>query len=292
MTQFVVRERIIAAVTQAATRNGGVISRTELSAFEVDGTTYRLIDHSRGIWNPSWLDATLSIMSSPTGPYGDEEVGGGLLRYDYRSGGSQGDNRKLRRAIDLCVPLILLRKIATGVFVPILPVYAIHDVAAAGQFLIALDESLSTVANPNQPTEIERRYAQRIAQQRLHQPEFRACVMRAYARTCAVCSLKHVELLDAAHITPDAEIGGAASVTNGISLCKIHHSAYDQNFLGISPQYQVKIHAAMLTERDGPMLLHGLQEMHDRRIQLPLKRSERPDPDRLEARFEQFVAAS
>ncbi|HEX5332141.1 MAG TPA: HNH endonuclease, partial [Cellulomonas sp.] len=58
-------------------------------------------------------------------------------------------------------------------------------------------------------------------------------------------------------------------VTNGLSLCKIHHSAYDANLMGITPDYAVRINKALLLEIDGPMLRHGLQEMHGRPIGIP-----------------------
>ena len=41
--------------------------------------------------------------------------------------------------------------------------------------------------------------------QRLHQSTFREMVISAYNNKCSLCELKHRELLDAAHIIPDAE---------------------------------------------------------------------------------------
>ena len=38
---------------------------------------------------------------------------------------------------------------------------------------------------------------------------------------------------------------------NVLSLCKIHHAAYDKNILGISPDYQVKVRIDILDEVDG-----------------------------------------
>jgi putative restriction endonuclease len=73
--------------------------------------------------------------------------------------------------------------------------------------------------------ELERRYRDQLVKQRVHQPLFRAMVIDAYQRRCAVCSLNHVELLDAAHITPDSDPGGPPATRNGLSLCKIHHAA-------------------------------------------------------------------
>jgi hypothetical protein len=39
------------------------------------------------------------------------------------------------------------------------------------------------------------------------------------------------------------------------------------------------------------MLLHGLQELHRKRIVLPSRNHDRPDPARLEIRFTEFKAA-
>jgi putative restriction endonuclease len=199
-----------------------------------------------------------------------------------------GDNTKLRRAAELGLPLILLRKIAAGVYVPVFPVYVVDDDVAAGQFTIALDESLRFLPRPVDWTDEQRRYAERVVRQRLHQPEFRGRVIRAYTTRCAICSLRHGELLDAAHIIGDTESGGLPVVPNGLSLCKIHHSAYDAQLLGVSPDYRVHVDRDLLVEVDGPMLEHGIQRMHGRTLLLPNRGADWPDRDRLAARFETF----
>ncbi len=89
----------------------GTVTRAELSAFSVDGEPLRLIDTSKGIWNPKSMEATLSVLSSPTGPYADVEIAPGVWRYAYRAGSTAGDNTKLRRAFELKLPIIMLRKI-------------------------------------------------------------------------------------------------------------------------------------------------------------------------------------
>lgn len=287
------RQLVMAAVAERAAANGGVISRVELSALLLaNGETRRVIDTSKGIWNPRDLVATLSIVSSPTGPYDDRDVDGGLFHYDYRSGSTEGDNTKLRRAFELELPVILLRKIDNGIYVPVLPTYVVADDIENRQFVLALDESLRFLANPLSPTAAEKRYAERVVRARLHQPEFRARVIRAYRTTCAICSLKHADLLDAAHIIGDGQDGGDPIVTNGLSLCKIHHAAYDRNLLGISPDYTIHLDKNLLDEVDGPMLRHGLQEMHGKSLILPIKRNELPDRERLSARFERFRSRS
>ncbi|WP_282782068.1 HNH endonuclease [Nocardia sp. CC201C] len=271
----------------------GVVTRSQLWDFTVDGEVHRLIDRNRGIRNPRYLEATLSILSDPDSSYADEQVDDSLFAYDYREGSVDGDNRKLRRAYELGLPLILLRKIADGVFHPVFPVWVVADDKQNRRFLIALDANLRAVADPEHLAPIERRYAERITAQRLHQPEFRARVLRAYEYRCAVCALGQPILLDAAHIIADGEAHSSATVDNGLALCKLHHAAYDANYLGIAPDYTIHVCKSLLEQTDGPpMLQHGLQDMHKRRITVPRKRSERPASDRLAERFDKFSSDS
>jgi putative restriction endonuclease len=91
---------------------------------------------------------------------------------------------------------------------------------------------------------------------------------------------------------PDAHELGVPAVSNGIALCKIHHTAYDQNFVGISPDYIVHVNNDLLEEKDGPMLKHGIQEMNGRKILIPSKAKERPNVEAIEFRFTQFSKAN
>jgi len=175
--------------------------------------------------------------------------------------------------------------------VPIFPVFVIDDDLARRQFVIAVDEALRILTRPADLTPLERRYAEVITRRRLHQAMFRGLVVRAYEVRCAVCRLRHGDLLDAAHITADSNEAGLAIVSNGLSLCKIHHAAYDRQLLGITPDFRVEINRALLDEVDGRMLTHGLQAMHGEMIQLPTRKAEHPDRDRLAARHALFAAS-
>ena len=115
------REVVMDRLAERVAAKGGSLTRAELSDFPVAGTRRRLIDTSKGIWNPRDLGATLSIVSSRDGPYDDRQVDGGLFHYDYRAGSTAGDNSKLRRAAELAMPLILLLKIEPSVYVPVFP---------------------------------------------------------------------------------------------------------------------------------------------------------------------------
>ena len=168
----------------------GVVTRSELESVDIGGgETRRVIDQSRGIWNPRDLLGTLSVVSSPDGPYADAQLGDSLFAYDYRAGSTDGDNAKMRRAFELGLPIILLRKIQKGVYVPIFPVYVVEDDITNRQFLLALDEGLRSVVDPLHLKPLERAYAERVTKQRLHQPEFRGRVLLAYEHRCTVCKL-------------------------------------------------------------------------------------------------------
>ena len=288
----VVRQQIFDALARVVADQGELLTREQLSAFPVGGTTRRLIDQSRGIWNPRDLNATLAVVSSSDGPYKDSPIEGGLFRHDYRAGSTDGDNAKLRAAHELDLPILLLLKERAMEYVPIFPVYVVRDDLANRRFELAVDESLRFLAEPGHDSVMERRYAERLARHRLHQARFRGIVLRAYETRCAVCSLRHGRLLDAAHIIGDRAEGGEPVVSNGLSLCKIHHAAYDVHLLGISPDHGIHINRALLEETDGPMLRHGLQEMHGRTLVLPSRRSDRPDRARLETRWAEFGQAS
>ena len=103
-----------------------------------------------------------------------------------------------------------------------------------------------------------------------------------------MCKLKHRELLDAAHIIPDSDPLGEPVIKNGLSLCKLHHAAFDKNIFGIKPEYIIEIREDILKEKDGSMLLHGLQGLHEKRIILPGKEELNPDRELLEKRYKMF----
>lgn len=297
--EYQFREAIIAAVLQAADYGNGSLSRAELEAFSFLGKRYRLIDSQGGIWNPgasakdSWphvgLAATMSITTTLKSPYTDAEDEEGLWRYAYQRGGLDGKNRKLRQAMTLKLPVLWLKQIATGRYVPY-RVFVVRDLPAEEFFSISPDLALAEKVSDG--SEIERSYAIRETKFRRHQREFRARVLMAYQSRCAICSLRHEPLLEAAHITPDREADSTAEVSNGLSLCRIHHTAYDVNILGISPDRVVHVSESILAEVDGPMLQHGIKEMNGRELWIPSAKAHKPDEARLSRRFDQFLAAS
>ncbi len=249
-----------------------------------------------GIWKPKFMELPLSISTTPGGPYEDSDIRSGLFEYRY-----QGDdplnwyNRGLREVMRRGLPLIYFNSAIPGRYHAMFPVYIIHADPGRLTFTVQVDQ-MDVLLKPDRVEEKDetfwrRKYATVIAQTRLHQQQFRDRVIYAYNNQCALCRLKHPELLDAAHIIADKDDMGDPIVPNGLSLCKIHHAAFDRHIIGITPDYTVKIRQDILEEIDGPMLKYGLQSLNNGRLQLPGKRKNYPDKQRLELRFGLFLKA-
>lgn len=283
---------------QVARSADGNLSWEQTAWFAVAGERIALRQtRGRGIHKPRQLDAALSITTAFTGfgkqpPYEDSIGEEGYPRYKYERGDpSLSTNRALRSAMEFALPLAYFIGVRSAVYKPRYPVFIIGDDPVSCEFVLGFSRrevgiDLTTL------TASEKVYAARMTRQRLHQPLFREQVLHAYSSSCAVCRLRHAELLDAAHIIGDAEDGGDPVVPNGMALCKIHHAAFDRQFLGITPGLEVRINQRLLDEVDGPMLKHGLQEMHGATIAVPRSHAAKPDPERLEQRYETFLRAS
>jgi putative restriction endonuclease len=264
--------------------------------FNFRGQKVPFLNYQKGIYRAAAQrgPAALSVNTSFRSPYDDEETPDGFA-YAYRAGAiDQHDNRALRAACQLQVPLVYFVGTRPGWYRPEWPVYVTVDdpitrrvTLTPGRMIGPLEER-----EPNLPSDpVERRYAVRETRVRLHQARFRARVLPAYANQCTICRLKETRLLDAAHIVPDADSGGQPVVSNGLSLCSIHHRAFDEDLVGVSPDYEVRVHTRLLEDEDGPML-DLLKRAHRNRIVLPRSVRLRPDRERLAARFERFRAAA
>jgi putative restriction endonuclease len=180
-----------------------------------------------------------------------------------------------------------------GPYDAIVPVYVVADDPGKLTFKVAADTAAlgdpRLMLGGSEP--LLKASATGAVKRRLHQRRFRELVVTAYGERCAVCRLHRAELLDAAHILEDRDERGKPEVPNGLSLCKIHHGTYDANMMGVAPDYRIHIRADVLEDVDGPMLRHGLQEIHGGVIEVPVRVELRPRREYLEARYAAFRAA-
>ena len=260
----------------------------------------RADDTRKGIWKPRQARACLSIKTSYKHIYNDDfSESSRLIEYKYRAQGGYDhfDNKNLRLAMELKLPMLYFLGIEARLYqVELVQIFKetpakdgiLLGVITVQDALRLLSAGATTdvqlVTEPDDPEILYRTYT---ARQRLYQAEFRSRVMHAYNGQCTICHLRHKSLLDAAHIIPDAK-GGKPEVTNGLSLCRIHHSAYDQNILGIDDKYRVHINREMLEEHDGPMLQYGFKQMNKCDIILPRNLKDHPDKGKLAERFNEF----
>jgi putative restriction endonuclease len=238
--------------------------------------------------------AALAIHTSWKSPYTDVQTEEGVF-YDYRAGSiDQADNRALQAAATLRVPLVYFFGTRPNWYHVEYPCYVEKDRPDEGRVLVTRGAMVGPMDEPEPvplPDPIARRYAAREVRVRLHQSRFRAIVLPAYGDRCTVCRLRETRLLDAAHIVRDADPRGEPVVVNGLSMCSIHHRAYDEDLVGISPDYRVHVSPRLLDEEDGPML-DLLKGFEGSSIELPRRAAWQPDRELLAGRFDRFRDAA
>ncbi len=92
------------------------------------------------------------------------------------------------------------------------------------------------------------------SEKKIREPGFRRTIMRIYDYTCAVCKLQILTLngesvTEAAHIIPFNKSNND-DVRNGISLCKLHHWAFDRYLFSVDESYIITV-SDLMTEK-GP----------------------------------------
>lgn len=298
-----VRRIAFAFLDEQVALHGEVLPWSVLSSgFEFHGRRVPLIG-PQGIFKPWALPRIpLSIATAPPRegvppPYADGIDEQGWLIYRYRgTDRDHRDNAGLRQAMLRRTPLIYLYGVVKGAYMPAYPVYVVGDDPEQLCFKVdiegrALATGASDLAGPL-AAEAQRSYLTVLTLRRMHQRTFSERVLRAYRESCAICRLRHRDLLDAAHILPDGHPRGEPIVPNGLALCKLHHAAFDRHILGVRPDLVIEVRRDILDEVDGPMLKHGLQEIAGSRLILPRDPRQHPRGEFLEERYELFKKAS
>jgi putative restriction endonuclease len=132
----------------------------------------------------------------------------------------------------------------------------------------------------------QREYVARLTKLRLHQPVFRARVLRAYAETCAMCRLHHAELLDSALHHPGRSVPRhAVRAERSVALQAPPFGLRPQP-PRVRPDLVIEVQRRVLDEIDGP----GTPEMAGARLLVPRIRGAQPNPPRLEERYAEFLA--
>jgi putative restriction endonuclease len=283
----------------------GLLSWAQIaSGFDFEGAHVDLATKPRGIFWPAPLTVGALSVKTTIPRRGraaryDDQIGGDAPYFEYRYQGDDPDRRdnvRLRQCLTHALPVIYFYGVSEALYRPLICFVLGEDPARRTFFVATMSEAQAAV-NPvlrqAAVVRFERRYSMAEVRRRLHQDRFRSAVMSAYQERCAVCSLRRVELLDAAHIIPDRDKRGEAMVPNGLALCKLHHSAYDANVLGIDQDRRIHLRRDVLEEVDGPLLEHGLKDFHRVMLRVvPHAANDQPDRELLAERFEHFKKAA
>ena len=286
-------------LSEQVNSHGDVLTRDVLlQGFEFQGQRVPLVAPN-GIFKPKILTLPLSITTTVKGPYDDNYLEkDGFLHYCYRGDNpNHGDNVGLRKVFELNLPLVYLHGLQPSRYLAVYPVYIVGDDPNNLTFHVSVDDPLPAFAYSEssisrqiaEVSDARHAYITATVKVRLQQRSFREKVLDAYRSQCAFCRLKHRELLDAAHIIPDNIPESTSKIENGISLCKLHHSAYDSFILGVTPDYIIQVREDIMEEEDGPVLQHGLKGLHNTKLILPTSKIHYPSREALEWKYSRFT---
>lgn len=101
-----------------------------------------------------------------------------------------------------------------------------------------LEESLKeTIDLGNLPKGKERK--QEVTR-RINQDFFRKTVLSSYNNCCCITGINNTSLLEASHIVSwTKDEANRTNPQNGLCLNALFHKAYDENLIGISPDYEI-----------------------------------------------------
>lgn len=280
---------------------GDDIPWSEIAAgFDFEDQKVLLANKTRGIFKPRQMNrGAISIKTTEprlgrTNIYDDHETEEGSFRYSLQEGDPKGNgNKHLWESMEQKTPFIYFHAVAPARYKAIWPCYVSNIYAdqmycevVVGETLVGGTSNPSVVVYPDLKAPM-RAYAVREARVRLHQATFRVNVLTAYKNKCALSGLPVPELLEAAHITPDSEVHSSTEVSNGIAMTRLHHRAYDANFIGITPDLRIAVGDRLKEKSDGP-ILSALKDLDGKKIAIPKNAQLSPDRNRLAQRFEEF----
>jgi putative restriction endonuclease len=272
--------------------------------FQFRGERIPLVNPQRGIFKPQQMKYLLSIKTVVPRKgakvwYDDQRAahdriyqGDETIEYSFMGANPEAaDNRWLREAMQNRIPLIYFLGAFPGHYHAIIPATIVGWDARSLRAEVSVGLPGAIQVDPKE-TAYERRYALRQVKARLHQTLFRAAVIAAYDGRCTLSGLPETSLLDAAHIAADGdELYGQPIITNGLPLTKLHHAAFDSHLVGIHPDYRIMVSRRLLETHDGPTL-EALKGLHGNAINLPQRKRDLPDRERLAMRFEAFEKAN
>lgn len=110
-------------------------------------------------------------------------------------------------------------------------------------------------------------------------PKFREKVYDAYNNKCAMCGIG-LELIEAAHIVPHSHKKGTDNIDNGMSLCTLHHKAYDRSLIYFDEELNILINENKIEYLEKVGLDSGIRKFEKLafdKVQIPKNHTLRPN---------------
>ncbi len=128
---------------------------------------------------------------------------------------------------------------------------------------------------------------ERLAKVRIGQGIFRAEVISAYGRACAVTQEHSLPVVEAAHIVPFAE-RGVHEVTNGLALRSDLHRLFDAHYITFDEEHRLVVSRRLREEYSNGKAYYQLQEQ-GAALRIPDRVDLRPDRAFLDVHRERFA---
>jgi putative restriction endonuclease len=158
----------------------------------------------------------------------------------------------------------------------------LHEQKGAVRGFIKLLNQVDTLSDSDirQVKNKQRKEVIATIRRKYREADFRFRVLTAYGSRCAMCGVQ-LDLVEAAHILPVAANESTDETSNGVSLCSLHHDAFDKCLVSFDESYKVEVSVAALADLGVRKLLDGEKTftVHLRpAILLPADRRDYPNP--------------
>lgn len=128
----------------------------------------------------------------------------------------------------------------------------------------------------------------RLVRHRLGQQAFKALVLGAYERRCAITGAKMWPVLEAAHIRPVSR-AGENRLDNGLLLRSDVHIMYDQGYLGVDRHHRLQVSPRIRSQFQNGAEFYARTGSH---ISVPARRVDQPGAEFLEWHMDTVFLAS
>jgi putative restriction endonuclease len=116
----------------------------------------------------------------------------------------------------------------------------------------------------------EGKVREQVIKARVNQIFFRQSILASYNFTCCITGIQQSELLIASHIRPwGLDEKNRLNPRNGIAINALHDRAFENGFLTITPDYQIKISSSLLKHSENVSISNFFIIYHNCNMILP-----------------------